>query len=201
MKSVEKNSSSLSNTQSNKINAKIIASIKNTRVKNKINSLKDEKYISNSGNNVSKFNDSDKNKRIESIDRKSKISCFELKPVSSVKNLIKIPSNSNKSGSNSLKYNFSTNNINSILKIKNPNMIKKNLGFFNRDNITNCFGVEKEIDNKENIDFNRTEKECVSIPTGSTLETSSNENPNLKIPYCKNSNLFQTSTRNLNQII
>ena len=188
IKSVEKNSNSLSNTQSNKINSKIIASIKSTRIKNKINSLKDEKYISNSGINVSKFNDSDKNKRIESIERNNKISCFELKQVSSVKNLIKIPSN--KSSSNSLKYNFSTININSFFKNKNPNLIKQNSGLFNRENIDICFGVEKDIENKENIDFNRTEKECISLPTGSTLATSSNENPNLKIPQSKNSNLF-----------
>jgi hypothetical protein len=173
-KSVEKNSSSTSHNEiSNKNSSKIIAAVKYDKSKSKQNSLKDIKIIDSSGNYVSKFNDSEKNRKVSSLDRKSKNGSFDLKPVSSVKNLVKIP---NHRPQVSLKYNFSTININSvIMKNKNPSISKINIPYFNYDENSNNLKINRENENKENIDFNKTEKDAISIPTGSTVESCSNE--------------------------
>jgi hypothetical protein len=99
--------------------------------------------------------------------------------VSSVKNLVKIPSH--RPHNISLKYNYSTLNINSaLLKNKNPSNSKNNIYLLNHEENSNTIKINREFENKENIDFNKAEREVISIQTASTVESCSSEITNFQ---------------------
>lgn len=74
-------------------------------------------------------------------------------------------------------------NINSALIKKNPSNSKTNIPFFNYEENSDTIKINRENENKENVDFNRAEKEIISIPTGSTVESYSTEITNIQTKY------------------